>query len=120
MSSESGTIRGLIYIVAAALLAVFVGTFFPILALRFEILGDLFLNALKMMVLPLVITSIIGGVTSLGHLKSFGSLGIKTLLYYMITTALAVGVGILLVNLIRPGDGMGAFVGVESALLAIA
>lgn len=98
--------RGLIFILSGAVLGVLFGSFFPSWALRCGFLGDLFLNALKMMVLPLVVTSIIVGVTGLGHLKAFGSLGIKTIVYYLITTAIAVLIGIVLVKIIRPGEGV--------------
>ena len=66
--------------------------------------GSLFLNALKMVVIPLVMTSIICGVAKIGEDKDFGRLGIKTLLFYSLTGLLAVIVGLLCVNLIEPGQ----------------
>lgn len=65
--------------------------------------GALFLNALKMLVIPLVMTSIICGVAKIGKDKDFGRLGLKTLFFYSLTGLLAVIVGILCVNLIEPG-----------------
>ena len=66
--------------------------------------GTLFLNALKMLVIPLVMTSIICGVARVGKDKDFGRLGIKTILFYSLTGLLAVIVGILCVNFIEPGQ----------------
>lgn len=67
--------------------------------------GALFVNLLKMIVIPLVFTSIVLGVASLGDdLSRLGRIGAKTFLYYMSTTGIAVVLGLLLVNLIRPGD----------------
>jgi Na+/H+-dicarboxylate symporter len=67
--------------------------------------GDIFINLLKLIAVPLVLFSIISGVTSLGDVKKLGRLGAKTLATYVLTTMTAVLVGLLLVNLIRPGDG---------------
>lgn len=68
--------------------------------------GDLFLRALKMIILPLIFSSIISGVTSMGTGKNLGRLGLKTLLYYMLTSLFAILTGLLLVNLIQPGVGI--------------
>lgn len=101
----------LLGIVAGAVLGTFLGTLLPGAAVRTEILGELFLNALKMMVLPLIVTSMIVGVTNLGDMRRLGSLGVRTLIYYMTTTGLAAAVGITAVLVIRPGAGMGRFLG---------
>jgi Na+/H+-dicarboxylate symporter len=66
--------------------------------------GDIFINLLKMIAVPLVLFSIIVGVASLRDIKKLGKMGIKTLLLYMATTMVAVVIGLVLVNLIRPGD----------------
>jgi proton glutamate symport protein len=67
-------------------------------------LGTLFLNGLKMVVIPLVMTSIICGVAKIGGEKDFGRLGLKTLLFYSLTGLLAVATGLFCVNLIEPGQ----------------
>ncbi len=69
-----------------------------------EFVGKLFLNALKMMVVPLVTTSIIVGIINVGGERNFGRLGAKTLGFYAATGLLAVCTGLLLVNLIQPGE----------------
>ena len=66
--------------------------------------GKLFLNALKMVVVPLVASSIILGVMNIGADKDFGRLGMKTLGFYVLSSLLAVVVGLLIVNAIKPGD----------------
>lgn len=65
--------------------------------------GDIFINLLKLIAVPLVLFSIMVGVTSLGDIKKLGRLGLKTLGTYVITTGLAVVIGLLIVNLIQPG-----------------
>lgn len=69
-------------------------------------MGTLFLNALKMIIVPLIISSMIVGITQLGDVRKIGPTGLKTLLYYLATTGIAVFIGIVLVNIIRPGEGI--------------
>lgn len=76
-------------------------------AARFGFLGDLFLNALKMMIVPLIIFSMISGVTALGNVKKLGKLGARTVIYYIVTTGSAVVIGIIIVNILQPGKGFG-------------
>ncbi len=71
-----------------------------------DFLGDLFLALLKMIVVPLVAVSVFLGVASLESLGRLKTLGAKTLLYYLATTSLAVLLGLILVNLVRPGVGV--------------
>lgn len=65
--------------------------------------GTIFINLLKLIAVPLVLFSIINGVANIGDPSSLGRMGGKTLLAYLITTILAVSLGLLLVNLIQPG-----------------
>jgi Na+/H+-dicarboxylate symporter len=69
----------------------------------FDFLGTIFINMLKMVVVPLISASIITGVASLGSGRDLGRLGIKTLAFYVLTTLLAVLTALTLVNLVRPG-----------------
>ena len=66
-------------------------------------IGNLFIQALKMIIVPLVVSSIIAGIASLGGMKGFGRLGMKTLAFYTGTSLCAVLVGLTLVNTIQPG-----------------
>ncbi|MCK9426696.1 MAG: dicarboxylate/amino acid:cation symporter [Ignavibacteriaceae bacterium] len=67
-------------------------------------LGKIFLNLLIMMVIPLVFASLSLGVAQIGDLKKLGRIGFKTIMYFLIVTTIAVTIGLVLVNLIRPGD----------------
>jgi Na+/H+-dicarboxylate symporter len=75
--------------------------------------GRLFLNGLKMLVVPLVASAVIVGIAGVGTVEGFGRLGLKTILYYISTTFFAVVLGLLMVNLIRPG--VGSSLAVQSA-----
>lgn len=96
----------LAFIVLGAASGVLLGWYNPDLAVSFNWLGTLFLNALKMTIIPLVIASIISGIGSLGDLKKLGKMGGFTLLYYTLSTAVAVLIGLIVVNWIQPGAGM--------------
>lgn len=68
-------------------------------------IGDFFLRLLKMITIPLIVTSLVVGVAGLGSTERIGSMFGKTLLYYFVTSVLAITTGIVMVNLIRPGIG---------------
>ncbi len=69
----------------------------------YDYIGTLFLNALKMLIVPLIATSIIAGVAGLGGPGTLGRLGGKTLLYYLTTSTISILVGLTIVNLVQPG-----------------
>ncbi|MEK7321813.1 MAG: dicarboxylate/amino acid:cation symporter [Pseudomonadota bacterium] len=69
-------------------------------------LGTLFLNALKMLIVPLILSSVISGVASLGDVRKLGRIGGVTLIYFIVSTGTAVLLGLIMVNLIQPGAGM--------------
>jgi Na+/H+-dicarboxylate symporter len=98
--------RLILYIVLAIVAGALFGGQFPAEAGYVAFLGTLFMNALKMIVVPLVVSSLIIGVTNLGDLSKLGGIGRRTIIYYTSTTGLAVIVGLALVNIIQPGVGM--------------
>jgi Na+/H+-dicarboxylate symporter len=69
-------------------------------------IGTLFLNMIKMIIVPLVFSSLVVGASSIGDPKSLGRIGGKTLAYYLVTTAVAVSIGLLLSTLLKPGVGL--------------
>ena len=71
----------------------------------FAFAADLFLALLKMLIVPLVLSSIVTGVAGVGSMRDLRRLGGKTFLYYITSSVLAIMLGQLLVNLIRPGEG---------------
>ncbi|MBN1498100.1 MAG: dicarboxylate/amino acid:cation symporter, partial [Spirochaetes bacterium] len=103
MSHRNFILIGIVIAIAAGFLF---GGVLPDYAVRVSLLGDILLNLLMMVVVPLIIFSIIHGITSLGTLRSLGSIGRRTIAYYIATTALAVSIGLILVNIISPGVGV--------------
>ncbi len=69
-------------------------------------MGDIFLRALKMIIIPLILSSLISGITNIGSGSNLGRLGIKTMSYYIMTSIFAILTGLFLVNIIKPGVGI--------------
>ncbi|WP_040205987.1 cation:dicarboxylate symporter family transporter [Neobacillus jeddahensis] len=69
-------------------------------------IGDIFIRLIKMIVVPIVVSSLIVGVAGVGDMKSLGKLGGKTLLYFEIITTIAIVVGLLAANVFQPGAGV--------------
>ncbi|MCK5379570.1 MAG: dicarboxylate/amino acid:cation symporter [Acidobacteria bacterium] len=82
------------------------GVFAPTAAEGVGFLGDLFLRLLKMVIIPLIFTSLVDGVASLGDARSIGRVGFRTMVYYTFSTTAAIVVGMTAVNIIRPGQGL--------------
>ena len=71
----------------------------------FEVIGKLFVNSLKMLVVPLVFCSITVGITSLGNLSLMGRIGLKAIIIYLLTTAFAISLALICAIIINPGQG---------------
>ena len=71
----------------------------------FEVIGKLFVNSLKMLVVPLVFCSITVGITSLGNLSLMGRVGLKAIIIYLLTTAFAITLALIFAIAIEPGQG---------------
>lgn len=76
-------------------------------------IGDLFIQAIKMLIVPLIFISLIVGVTSMEDMARMGRIGVKTIGLYLLTTAIAVAGGLIWANLLAPGQGV-ALAGLEA------
>ena len=95
-----------LYIAVAIVAAILLAVFAPGFAMQFELGGEIFLNLLTMMVVPLVMASVMSGIIGLGDIRKLGRPGGLAVTYYLMTTILAVIVGLLMVNFIQPGVGV--------------
>jgi len=95
--------RFLIGIITGIVAGALLGGFWPEGGLTVKFVGDLFIRFLMMIVMPLIIAAMVSGIARLGDVRKLGSLGTRTLGYYIGTTALSVFTGILLVLWIQPG-----------------
>jgi len=78
--------------------------------------GTIFISLLKLIAVPLVLFSIIGGIVGLGDPKYLGKLGVRTLVFYLITTVIAVTIGLVVVNVVSPGKRMNDDVRLENRI----
>jgi Na+/H+-dicarboxylate symporter len=74
------------------------------LATQIKPIGDLFIRLLSFLAIPLVVASLIVGASSLGDIKKLGRIGTKTFILYLVTTAIAITIGLITANLIKPGN----------------
>ncbi|MCD5414150.1 MAG: dicarboxylate/amino acid:cation symporter [Clostridiales bacterium] len=76
-----------------------------IIGFFFELVGDAFINSIRMMIVPLVFVSLTVGAASIGSIAKLGRIGTKTVAFYLVTTAIAIGIAILIATIVQPGIG---------------
>lgn len=94
-----------LWICIAIVSAIAVAWLFPWLAMKLHLGGEIFLRLLKMIVVPLVMTSVLSGILGLGDVRKLGKPGLAAIAYYFCTTVMAVIIGLVVVNTIQPGKG---------------
>src|SRR5699024_10949030 len=92
-------------IIIAFILAIVVGVIFGEKTKYVQPLGDLFLRLIKFIIIPLILSTIIVGVTSSGDIKKLGRLGGKTITYYLVTSLIAISIGLGAGYFFSPGTG---------------
>ena len=116
MEAKSSQEKFLLWaIIIGVVLGIAAGAVFGSKMQSVDWLGVLFLNALKMTIIPLIIAAVISGVASLGDIRKLGKIGSSTVGYYASTTAVAVLIGLAVVNLMRPGDGVASNINTAAA-----
>jgi aerobic C4-dicarboxylate transport protein len=95
-------------VLVAITLGILIGHFFPATAAKLKPLGDLFINLIKMVIAPIIFLTIVLGISNMGDLKKVGRVGGKALLYFEIVTTLALVIGIVIANWVKPGAGVDA------------
>ena len=98
-----GRNRLLIAILTGIVLGVLLGGLAPAAGQAVKFIGEMFIRALLMLVVPLIMATMTVGISRLGDIRRLGGIGGRTIAYYLLTTALSVLVGITLVNLVQPG-----------------
>jgi aerobic C4-dicarboxylate transport protein len=94
-----------IQVLIAIALGVAVGYFFPSLTPTAKLVSDTFINMIKMLIAPIIFLTIVLGIASVGDLKKVGRVGGKGLLYFEIVTTLALVIGLVVANVLKPGAG---------------
>jgi aerobic C4-dicarboxylate transport protein len=94
-----------IQVLIAIAIGIAVGHFYPDLGKALKPLGDGFIALIKMMIAPVIFCTVVHGIASMGDLKKLGRVGVKTLVYFEVVSTLALGVGLLVGEIVQPGNG---------------
>jgi len=93
-------------VILAILCAVLLGHFFPVAGVAFKPLGDLFIKLVKLVIGPIIFCTVVSGIANVESMKQVGRTGGLALLYFEILSTLALIVGLIVVNVLKPGAGM--------------
>jgi aerobic C4-dicarboxylate transport protein len=93
-------------VLIATLIGVALGHFFPAAGASMKPLGDAFIKLVRMIVAPVVFCTVVVGIAGVGDVKAVGKAGILTLIYFEIVSTIALVIGLIVVNIVKPGAGM--------------
>jgi aerobic C4-dicarboxylate transport protein len=94
-----------IQVLIAIALGILLGHFFPKIAIPMKPLGDGFIALIKMMIAPIIFCTVVHGISSMSDLKKVGRIGLKTLVYFEVVSTLALAIGIIVGEVLKPGAG---------------
>lgn len=95
-----------IQVLLAIVIGVIVGLVWPNIGKEMKPLGDTFINAVKMVIAPIIFLTIVLGIAKMGDMKKVGKVGGKALIYFEVVTTIALVIGLIVVNLVKPGAGL--------------
>ncbi|TDO21821.1 C4-dicarboxylate transporter DctA [Pedobacter duraquae] len=95
-----------VQVLLAITLGVVVGAFFPGFAPHAKLISQSFINMISMLIAPIIFLTIVLGIAHMGDMKKVGRVGGKALLYFEIVTTLAIGIGMVVANVLKPGVGV--------------
>ncbi len=101
-------------------LGIFLGTVAPEFAVAMKPLADVFLRMIKMIIAPLIFSTLVVGIAGTGDMKSMGRIGVKALIYFEVATTIALFLGLGLVNYFQPGAGVVMTAGATADVAAMA
>jgi aerobic C4-dicarboxylate transport protein len=94
-----------VQVVIGIILGIAVGFIFPEFGATLKVLADIFIKLIKMVIAPIIFFTVVIGIGSMGDIKKVGRIGGKALLYFEIVSTFALAIGILIANLVQPGNG---------------
>jgi len=100
------------------LLGIAVGSFWPSFGVAIKPLADAFLRMIKMIIAPLIFSTLVVGIAGTGDLRAMGRIGLKAIVYFEIATTIALFLGLALVNLFKPGAGLAMPIGADTRAAA--
>ncbi len=93
-------------VLLAILIGILLGHYYPSFAIELKPLGDGFIKLIKMMIAPIIFCTIVTGIAGMQNTKKVGRVGLKAILYFEVVTTLALIIGLIVINLLKPGSGM--------------
>ncbi len=99
------------WVLMGMVLGILVGRFFPNVGIKMQPLSDAFIRLIRMMIAPIIFTTVVVGVAGMGNLKRVGRIGLKSFVYFEVMTTLALIIGWIVVKVFQPGVGMNKNVG---------
>jgi proton glutamate symport protein len=106
-------------IVVGLALGVLVGAVWPRAGVAVKPLADAFLRLIKMIIAPLIFSTLVVGIAGAGDLRSMGRIGLKAIIYFEIATTIALAIGLVLVNLFTPGAGLAVPLAADTTAVAV-
>ena len=97
-----------VQVLFAIVCGVLLGVFYPKLGVDMKPLGDGFIKLIKMIIAPVIFCTVVAGIAGMQDMKKIGRVGGKALLYFEVVSTIALAIGLLVANLVRPGDGFNA------------
>jgi aerobic C4-dicarboxylate transport protein len=97
-----------VWVLTAIVLGIVVGALWPSVGVSLEPLGTTFVNAIKMVITPIIFLTVVSGIAGVEDLRRVGRVGLKALVYFEAVTTVALGLGLVAVNVFRPGAGVHA------------
>ena len=94
-----------IQVLIAVALGILIGHYFPKAGIKLEPLGFGFIKLIKMMIAPIIFCTVVHGIASMSDMKHLGRVGFKTVIYFEIVSTIALVIGLVVVNLLKPGEG---------------
>ena len=93
-------------VLRAIVCGVLLGHFYPEIGASMKPLGDAFIKLIKMLIAPIIFCTVVHGIASMEDMKKVGRVGVKALVYFEVMTTIALIIGLVVVNVWRPGEGM--------------
>ena len=95
-----------VQVLLAILIGILIGSFYPSFAVQLKPLGDGFIKLIKMMIAPIIFCTIVTGIAGMQNTKKVGRVGLKAILYFEVVTTFALIIGLVIINILKPGAGM--------------
>jgi aerobic C4-dicarboxylate transport protein len=93
-------------VLIAIIIGILLGHFYPDVAIQLKPLGDGFIKLIKMMIAPIIFCTIVTGIAGMQNTKKVGRVGLKAILYFEVVTTAALIIGLVVINILKPGAGM--------------